>query len=289
MATNRNVFTSAGLHLTAQVQAGQTKIMFTRAVASEIDWRAKPDEDLYGMTANDVPVNQEAQVSGAKVVDNTTVQVEVIFDQSKTAKAFTLNTLALFAKPVADKTPGDEILYSIVTFETGQYVYPDNAGSSQVYWISSTIGDTDKLEIILPEDGTSGLGQAALDKLEDRIKDTYATKEELGKPARSVSINGGNKILPATDGNIAIVVPAPDMSKYTSTDQLVANYLTKVAAAEMYLTKTDAASTYRTSDQVKSIVTDALAVYIKPIARTAYDKLSDVDKKNGIYAIDEGA
>jgi hypothetical protein len=286
MATNRNTFTTAGLKLTAQVQAGQTKIMFTRAVGSEIDLHAKTDDELSVLLAKDIPVNQETQVSGAKVVDDTTVQVEAVFDQSKTAKAFTLNTLGLFAKPVDDKTPGEEILYSIVTFEAGQYVYPDNAGSSQAYWISSTIGDTDKLEIILPEDGTSGLGQAALDKLENKIKDNYATKTELGNPARSVTINGGDKILPATDGNIAIVVPAPDMSKYTTTDKLVADFLSKVDAAKKYLTIEDGAK-YRTADQVSAQIDAALAGYIKPITRTAYDKLSTADKQNGIWAIDE--
>ncbi|MBO3091572.1 hypothetical protein J5F27_06510 [Schleiferilactobacillus harbinensis] len=286
MATNRNTFTTAGLKLTAQVQAGQTNIMFTRAVGSEIDLHAKTDDELSILFAKDIPVNQETQVSGVKVVDDTTVQVEAVFNQSKTAKAFTLNTLGLFAKPVDDKTPGEEILYSIVTFENGQYVYPDNAGSAQTYWISSTIGDTDKLEIILPEDGTSGLGQAALDMLEGRIKDTYATKDELGKPARSVTINGGDKILPATDGNIAIVVPAPDMSKYTTTDKLVADFLSKVDAAKKYLTIEDGAK-YRTADQVSAQIDTALAGYIKPITRTAYDKLSTADKQNGIWAIDE--
>lgn len=286
MATNRNTFTTAGLKLIAQIQAGQTNIMFTRAVGSEIDLHAKTDDELSILLAKDIPVNQETQVSGVKVVDDTTVQVEAVFNQSKTAKAFTLNTLGLFAKPVDDKTPGEEILYSIVTFENGQYVYPDDAGSSQAYWISSTIGDTDKLEIILPEDGSSGLGQAALDKLENKIKDNYATKTDLGNPARSVTINGAAKLLPAADGNIAIVVPAPDMSKYTTTDELVAKFLTKTSAAATYLT-IENGKQYRTADQVSAQIDTALAGYIKPITRTAYDKLSTADKQNGIWAIDE--
>lgn len=392
MATNRNTFTTAGLKLTAQVQAGQTKIMFTRAVGSEIDLHAKTDDELSILLAKDIPVNQETQISGAKVVDDTTVQVEAVFDQSKTAKAFTLNTLGLFAKPVDDKTPGEEILYSIVTFEAGQYVYPDNAGSSQAYWISSTIGDTDKLEIILPEDGTSGLGQAALDKLEDRIKDNFATKAELGNPVRSATINGAGKVLPDQDGNINLAISAPDLNAYLKRDaqpfsgdvntlqtsglywtqnatnipaadrwwliiviantspnnkrveqihiddrsgtvyqrilsgtgwsayrqladmdavgkaiielkaakSITVNGGTKItpdAAGNLAITTPDpdlspyltivAAQKYRTADQVSAQIDTALAGYIKPITRTAYDKLSTADKQNGIWAIDE--
>jgi hypothetical protein len=76
------------------------------------------------------------------------------------------------------------------------------------------------------------------------------------------------------------------MSKYTTTDKLVADFLSKVDADKKYLTIEDGAK-YRTADQVSAQIDTALAGYIKPITRTAYDKLSTADKQNGIWAIDE--
>lgn len=99
--------------------------------------------------------------------------------------------------------------------------------------------------------------------------DVY-TKEELdpklaeaGK-VKTVSLNGGTKTAPDNTGNIDLTVPQPDLTGYAKTADINGQFTT-------------------VNNQIKELQSQQST--FTPITQADYDKLTDAQKANGMYAI----
>ena len=100
------VITSKGLALDAKIKAGQTTAAFTRVKLG--DGTYGEQEDLKGAT-NLKNTRNEFGISSIKVIDENTVRIRIVTNNSSLNSGYYISELALFA---TDPDEG-EILYSI--------------------------------------------------------------------------------------------------------------------------------------------------------------------------------
>ena len=136
MADNsRTVMTDAGFALEAKVRADETKMQFTRATISTDDHFDDADDALAKLGTLD-NVQQDGAITDVKVIDDTTVHVQVDVDQTKAPADYAMLSAGLYARDGDD----NEILYGVIVLKDPAYVHKDDDGSYLGFGIDTVVG-----------------------------------------------------------------------------------------------------------------------------------------------------
>lgn len=159
------VITSKGLALDAKIKAGQTTVAFTRVKLGDGTYDGQ--EDLKG-AANLKNTRNEFGISSIKVIDENTVRIRIVTNNSSLNSGYYISELALFA---TDPDEG-EILYSISLGVPGKMDYQPSKtemlNATATIDILTSISDAETANI---QTGTGAAASAEdLAELETRIK-----------------------------------------------------------------------------------------------------------------------
>ena len=159
------VITSKGLALDAKIKAGQTTAAFTRVKLGDGTYDGQ--EDLKG-AANLKNTRNEFGISSIKVIDENTVRIRIVTNNSNLNSGYYISELALFA---TDPDEG-EILYSISLGVPGKMDYQPSKtemlNATATIDILTSISDAETANI---QTGTGAAASAEdLAELETRIK-----------------------------------------------------------------------------------------------------------------------
>lgn len=206
-------FTLAGYDLATKTLAGKNQIKFTRGIASSVDWHSKTEEDIKQLTT--LPdQQQETSISKVEIQKDKSgnlspdaITVGLLFSQAGVKKDYQMQTVGLFAAPVVEGKVGAEILYTITTFSTPQWMQYDKNGSTVALDLTTVIGDTAQLNVILNQnEAEGGLNQAALDSLEIKV----TNKMKTGYVAKNLYPTGDA----TNDAKDEVIVTNASMKKY---------------------------------------------------------------------------
>ena len=220
---NKTVLTRAGLELAKRVNAGQAKFGITRAVTSADDWSHKTVQDLEEVTT--IPnIIQQGTIMDTDEVEsnNSVIGVSLCFTNKNLSTGYQIRIIGLYVKEEGQE---NDFLYAVTTAITPEYM-PSFADkvlyrfNTQMYLV---IGNAQSVNVVI-NDGTA-VTHGQLDKYKAEVTENLKKlenthKEDMSHVAKSASINGGAEILPDSTGKLNLVVPAPDLSKYVSLEQL---------------------------------------------------------------------
>ncbi|WP_155286033.1 hypothetical protein [Lacticaseibacillus zhaodongensis] len=229
--TLQSIFTAAGMSLAQDALAGNSKIVFTRGVASIADWSKKSADDIRAATKLDDETQTTGiggiatrKDSGGKTEQNA-VDVLITFNQKDVKADYQLMTVGLFAAPVVDGKQGAEVLYNVTCYSEPQWMLQDSNGSTFTLSIATIVGDLGNVTVVLPSNSDGGLTQDALDLFHAQLTKEYDAKyQKAGSYATSDDIK--------------------DMATNEGVDGKLKNYAQNGALADME-TKTDAKATYQ--------------------------------------------
>lgn len=227
---NKTVLTNAGLELAKRANAGQAKFEITRAVTSADDWSSKTIQDLEEVTA--IPnIMQQGTVMDTEEVEsnNSVIGVSLCFANKDLSTGYQIRIIGLYVKEEGQE---NDFLYAVTTAVSPEYMPDFNDKvlyrfNMQMYLV---IGKAQAVNVVINDGASVTHGQfdkykgevtADLEKIEN------AHKEDMSHVVKSASINGGDEILPDEAGKLELVVPAPDLSKYVSLEQLTETLKTK--------------------------------------------------------------
>ena len=227
---NKTVLTNAGLELAKRANAGQAKFEITRAVTSADDWSNKTVQDIEAVTA--IPnIMQQGTVMDTEEVEsnNSVIGVSLCFANKNLSTGYQIRIIGLYVKEEGQE---NDFLYAVTTAVTPEYMPDFNDKvlyrfNMQMYLV---IGKAQAVNVVINDGASVTHGQfdkykgevtANLEKIEN------AHKEDMSHVVKSASINGGDEILPDEAGKLELVVPAPDLSKYVSLEQLTETLKTK--------------------------------------------------------------
>ena len=227
---NKTVLTHAGLELAKRANAGQAKFGITRAVTSADDWSHKTVQDLEEVTT--IPnVMQQGTIMDTDEVEsnNSVIGVSLCFTNKNLSTGYQIRIIGLYVKEEGQE---NDFLYAVTTAITPEYM-PSFADkvlyrfNTQMYLV---IGNAQSVNVVI-NDGTA-VTHGQLDKYKGEVTENLkklenAHKEDMSHVVKSASINGGGEILPDEAGKLELVVPAPDLSKYVSLEQLTETLKTK--------------------------------------------------------------
>ena len=220
---NKTVLTNAGLELAKRANAGQAKFEITRAVTSADDWSNKTIQDLEEVTA--IPnIMQQGTIMDTEEVEsnNSVIGVSLCFANKDLSTGYQIRIIGLY---VREEGQENDFLYAVTTAVTPEYMPDFSDGvlyrfNMQMYLV---IGKAQAVNVVINDGASVTHGQ--LDKYKSevtanlkKIENTH--KEDMSHVVKSANINGGDDILPDEAGKLKLVVPAPDLSKYVSLEQL---------------------------------------------------------------------
>lgn len=227
---NKTVLTNAGLELAKRANAGQAKFGITRTVTSADDWSHKTIQDLEAVTT--IPnIMQQGTIMDTEEVEsnNSVIGVSLCFTNKNLSTGYQIRIIGLYAKEEGQE---NDFLYAVTTAVTPEYM-PDFSDevlyrfNMQMYLV---IGKAQAVNVVINDGSSVTHGQ--LDKYKSevtanlkKIENTH--KEDMSHVVKSANINGGDDILPDEAGKLNLVVPAPDLSKYVSLEQLTETLKTK--------------------------------------------------------------
>ncbi|NRO27695.1 pyocin knob domain-containing protein [Lactobacillus helveticus] len=227
---NKTVLTNAGLELAKRANAGQAKFEITRAVTSADDWSNKTIQDLEEVTA--IPnIMQQGTVMDTEEVEsnNSVIGVSLCFANKDLSTGYQIKIIGLYVKEEGQE---NDFLYAVTTAVTPEYMPDFNDKvlyrfNMQMYLV---IGKAQAVNVVINDGASVTHGQ--FDKYKGEVaadleKIKNAHKEDMSHVVKSASINGGDEILPDEAGKLELVVPAPDLSKYVSLEQLTETLKTK--------------------------------------------------------------
>lgn len=238
---NKTVLTHPGLELAKRANAGQAKFGITRAVTSADDWSHKTVQDLEEVTT--IPnIMQQGTIMDTDEVEsnNSVIGVSLCFTNKNLSTGYQIRIIGLYVKEEGQE---NDFLYAVTTAITPEYM-PSFADkvlyrfNTQMYLV---IGNAQSVNVVI-NDGTA-VTHGQLDKYKAEVTENLKKlenthKEDMSHVAKSASINGGAEILPDSTGKLNLVVPAPDLSKYVSLEQL----------GELLKAKADKVDTYTKSN-----------------------------------------
>ena len=221
---NKTVLTRAGLELAKRANAGQAKFGITRAVTSADDWSHKTVQDLEAVTT--IPnIMQQGTIMDANEVEsnNSVIGVSLCFTNKNLSIGYQIRIIGLYVKEEGQE---NDFLYAVTTAITPEYM-PSFADkvlyrfNMQMYCV---IGKAQAVNVVI-DDGTA-VTHGQFDKYKDEINKSIeavaeAHTEDMKKVVKSATINGGAKVTPDGDGNLALVVPDPDLSDLAHKSELV--------------------------------------------------------------------
>lgn len=220
---NKTVLTNAGLELAKRANAGQAKFEITRAVTSADDWSNKTIQDIEAVTT--IPnIMQQGTIMDTEEVEsnNSVMGVSLCFTNKNLSAGYQIKIIGVYVKEEGQE---NDFLYAVTTAVAPEYM-PDFSDevlyrfNMQLYLV---IGKAQAVNVVINDGASVTHGQfdkykgevaANLEKIEN------AHKEDMSHVVKSASINGGDEILPDEAGKLELVVPAPDLSKYVSLEQL---------------------------------------------------------------------
>lgn len=264
---NKTVLTRAGLELAKKANAGQAKFGITRAVTSADDWSGKTTQDLEEVTA--IPnIMQQGTIMDAEEVEsnNSVIGVSLRFTNKDLSTGYQIRVIGLYVK---EEGQDKDFLYAVTTAVSPEYM--PGFGDKVLYRFNMqmylVIGKAQAVNVVIDEGTAVTHGQ--LDKYKGEVTESLkklenAHKEDMSHVVKSASINGGAEILPNETGKLELVVPAPDLSKYVSLEQL----------GELLKAKADTTAVPDKTDTENGIKE------AKAMAKTADDKAQNaLDKK----------
>lgn len=220
---NKTVLTNAGLELAKRANAGQAKFEITRAVTSADDWSSKTIQDLEKVTA--IPnIMQQGTVMDTEEVEsnNSVIGVSLCFANKDLSAGYQIKIIGVYVK---EEGQDEDFLYAVTTAGSPEYMPDFNDKvlyrfNMQMYLV---IGKAQAVNVVINDGASVTHGQ--FDKYKGEVaanleKIKNAHKEDMSHVVKSASINGGDEILPDEAGKLELVVPAPDLSKYVSLEQL---------------------------------------------------------------------
>lgn len=221
---NKTVLTRAGLELAKRANAGQAKFGITRAVTSADDWSHKTVQDLEAVTT--IPnIMQQGTIMDANEVEsnNSVIGVSLCFTNKNLSTGYQIRIIGLYVKEEGQE---NDFLYAVTTAITPEYM-PSFADkvlyrfNMQMYCV---IGKAQAVNVVI-DDGTA-VTHGQFDKYKDEINKSIeavaeAHTEDMKKVVKSATINDGAKVTPDGDGNLALVVPDPDLSDLAHKSELV--------------------------------------------------------------------
>lgn len=220
---NKTVLTNAGLELAKRANAGQAKFEITRAVTSADDWSNKTIQDLEEVTT--IPnIMQQGTIMDTDEVEssNSVIGVSLCFTNKNLSTGYQIRIIGLYVKEEGQE---NDFLYAVTTAVTPEYMPDFNDKvlyrfNMQMYLV---IGKAQAVNVVINDGASVTHGQFDKYKGEvtanlEKIENTH--KEDMSHVVKSASINGGDEILPDEAGKLELVVPAPDLSKYVSLEQL---------------------------------------------------------------------
>lgn len=227
---NKTVLTNAGLELAKRANAGQARFEITRAVTSVDDWSNKTIQDLEAVTA--IPnIMQQGTVMDTEEVEsnNSVMGVSFCFTNKNLSAGYQIKIIGVYVKEEGQE---NDFLYAVTTAVTPEYMPDFNDKvlyrfNMQMYLV---IGKAQAVNVVINDGASVTHGQ--FDKYKGEVaadleKIKNAHKEDMSHVVKSASINGGDEILPDEAGKLELVVPAPDLSKYVSLEQLTETLKTK--------------------------------------------------------------
>lgn len=220
---NKTVLTNAGLELAKRANAGQARFEITRAVTSADDWSNKTIQDIEAVTA--IPnIMQQGTIMDTEEVEsnNSVMGVSLCFANKDLSTGYQIRIIGLY---VREEGQENDFLYAVTTAVTPEFMPDFSDGvlyrfNMQMYLV---IGKAQAVNVVI-NDGAS-VTHRQFDNYKNEVtanleKIKNAHKEDMSHVVKSASINGGNEILPDEAGKLELVVPAPDLSKYVSLEQL---------------------------------------------------------------------
>ena len=177
------VITSKGLALDAKIKAGQTTAVFTRVKLG--DGTYGEQEDLKGAT-NLKNTRNEFGISSIKVIDENTVRIRIVTNNSSLNSGYYISELALFA---TDPDEG-EILYSISLGVPGKMDYQPSEtemlNATATIDILTSISDVETATIV------SGTGAAA--SAEDLMELMYPQLPAQSEIDPDIKLDGSQEL-----------------------------------------------------------------------------------------------
>lgn len=220
---NKTVLTNAGLELAKRANAGQAKFEITRAVTSADDWSNKTIQDIEAVTT--IPnIMQQGTIMDTEEVEsnNSVMGVSLCFTNKNLSAGYQIKIIGVYVKEEGQE---NDFLYAVTTAVAPEYMPDFNDKvlyrfNMQMYLV---IGKAQAVNVVINDGASVTHGQ--FDKYKDEVtanleKIENAHKEDMSHVVKSASINGGDEILPDEAGKLELVVPAPDLSKYVSLEQL---------------------------------------------------------------------
>lgn len=227
---NKTVLTHAGLELAKRANAGQAKFGITRAVTSADDWSNKTVQDLEEVTT--IPnIMQQGTIMDTDEVEsnNSVIGVSLCFTNKNLSTGYQIRIIGVYVKEEGQE---NDFLYAVTTAVAPEYMPDFNDKvlyrfNMQMYLV---IGKAQAVNVVINDGASVTHGQFDKYKGEvtanlEKIENTH--KEDMSHVVKSASINGGAEILPDEAGKLELVVPAPDLSKYVSLEQLTETLKTK--------------------------------------------------------------
>ena len=155
--------------------------------------------------------------------NNSVIGVSLCFTNKNLSTGYQIRIIGLYVKEEGQE---NDFLYAVTTAITPEYM-PSFADkvlyrfNMQMYCV---IGKAQAVNVVI-DDGTA-VTHGQFDKYKDEINKSIeavaeAHTEDMKKVVKSATINGGAKVTPDGDGNLALVVPDPDLSDLAHKSELV--------------------------------------------------------------------
>lgn len=269
-------FTSQGQTLSARALAGDTKLDFTKAVASTDNHFADTATTALALTSLE-NVQQTATVAEVDVVgdDDSQVKIPVTFDKSQITADYNLLTIGLYCKP-AD---GDEQLYAVCALKEPVLMHKSTSKSTYTTNLYVIVGAA--ANVTIKVDPAGAVTHEDLTAILADYEKSPDLKTTLGSYALKTDLPDFTKLATTASVTTAIAsIPKPDMSKYYNSAQTDAALAKKVTDnADGSVTVNGAKVVIMQQADVQKLIDAAIAT-----ATTTLKKYTD-DAKQG--AIDQ--
>ena len=183
---NQMVPTKVGLALLAKAQAGECKMVITKAVSGDGEWTT----DLSDATALKSQ-KQSFGISSKEIQNDTTVNIKAIISNENLSEGYYIREYGIMAAEADESeesetgyVEGTEVLYAILTAQEDKadYLPPYNSISPQTITMETLITVASAAEVtILAGTGAYALADD-LNALEGRVDEA---EEKLGLAAQS--------------------------------------------------------------------------------------------------------
>lgn len=195
---NKTVITEKGYSLIAKSILNNSKINFTKIVASDYDYSKLSEEDIEQLEALE-DIKQSVLVNDVKVINESTVNVSGILSNTELKEEYYLRAIGLFA---ADPQENKEILYSITVAKEADCFpsFDGNNVSNVLLDLETIISKSSKIDLEVNPNATATIKN--LNDLENKINEKVEDiTTHLNENAQNIN-NKLNRFTSRIDANI---------------------------------------------------------------------------------------